>query len=302
MTIAKAKGPPAPRVLQSAGAVVLRGPVDAREVLLVHRPAYDDWTLPKGKPDYGEYLTRTAVREVFEETGATIRLGVPLGKATYPVSKGTKESHWWVGHLVSQIDRRPDKEVDKSPWLPVEDALQLLTWDDERDMLTLALDQPPTSTIIIVRHGKAVDRKHWASDDRLRPLNGRGRRQSLRLVQLLWAYGVEETVSSTSTRCLTTFTPYTRARGVVCQPVQALAEEDAADNPAAVTRYMHALRNHCQENPGTTIAICGHRPVLPRMFAALDVIDRPLTTGSVVVIHLGRDGDVVALEEHPAPF
>lgn len=291
-----------PRILQAAGAVVLRGPVDAREVLMVHRPSYDDWTLPKGKPDYGEYLVRTAVREVLEETGATIRLGVPLGKASYPVTKGTKDSYWWVGHLVSQIDRRPDKEVDKSPWLPVADALELLTWDDERELLALALDQPPTSTLAVVRHGKAVDRTHWGSDDWLRPLNGRGRRQSLRLVQLLSAYGIDETVSSTSTRCLQTFIPYTRARGVVCTPVQALAEEEAARHPAAVTRFMRTLRGRLAESPGARVAVCGHRPVLPLMFAAIDVIDRRLTTGSAVVLHVGREGDVVALEEFPAPF
>jgi len=298
----KPRDAPTPRLVQAAGAIVFRGPSDAREVLLVHRPAYDDWTLPKGKPDYGEYLMRTAVREVLEETGATIRLGVPLGMTTYPVTKGTKESWWWVGHLISQVDRAPDKEVDNAPWVPVEEALRRLTWDDERDLLHLALDQPPTSTLIVLRHGKAVDRKHWTSEDWLRPLNGRGRRQSLRLVQLLCAYGVNETISSTSTRCVQTFAPHAKARGIEPSTVQALSEEEAARRPGAVTRYLHSLEGRLLEHPDTVVAICGHRPVLPRMFAALGVVDRPLTTGSAVVIHLGRDGDVVAVEDHPAPF
>ena len=85
----------------SAGAVVLgRGGT----VLLVHRPKYDDWSFPKGKLDRGEHATAAAVREVEEETGLRVRLGVPLPTSTTRSGPGTKQVHYWVGRAVGDGD------------------------------------------------------------------------------------------------------------------------------------------------------------------------------------------------------
>jgi 8-oxo-(d)GTP phosphatase len=70
----------------AAGAVVWRMVGDAVDVLLVHRPRYDDWSFPKGKLDPGEHVLTAAVREAAEETGLTIRLGLPLPTQEYDVS------------------------------------------------------------------------------------------------------------------------------------------------------------------------------------------------------------------------
>ena len=70
------------RIINASGAVVLRGHADHREVLVVHRPAYGDWSLPKGKMLPDEYLSVTAVREVGEETGLQHRLLRPLSTAS----------------------------------------------------------------------------------------------------------------------------------------------------------------------------------------------------------------------------
>ena len=78
------------RVLTAAGAVVLRQNKDVTEVLVIRRPAYKDWSLPKGKQKTDEDLPATAVREVFEETGVTIVLGPPAGSTRYKVDKRTK--------------------------------------------------------------------------------------------------------------------------------------------------------------------------------------------------------------------
>ena len=104
----------------AAGAVVTRKGPQGREVLLVHRPKYDDWSFPKGKQDPGEHVTATAVREVLEETGVEIRLGRPLPPQLYGVSGGrAKKVHYWVGHVVGDDDvsgYQINDEVDELGW------------------------------------------------------------------------------------------------------------------------------------------------------------------------------------------
>jgi 8-oxo-dGTP diphosphatase len=105
-------------------------------VLLVHRPQYDDWTLPKGKLDAGETEEQAAVREVEEETGLRCRLGRELVRTDYVDGKGRpKTVRYWemiaeVGAFVS------GDEVDEIAWLPVEDATRRLSYD--RDLPVLA--------------------------------------------------------------------------------------------------------------------------------------------------------------------
>ena len=120
---------PAPtRDIEAAGAVVFRRPKGGRrEVLLVHRPKYDDWAFPKGKLDRGEHATTAAVREVEEETGLLIRLGRPLRAQRYRVGRGWKLVHYCVGRVrVADLDEvdgyvRPG-EIDQVAWVPIADA------------------------------------------------------------------------------------------------------------------------------------------------------------------------------------
>src|SRR5512141_1395906 len=94
-------------LIVAAGAVVVRkGP----EVLLVHRPKYDDWSFPKGKLDPGEHITTAAVREVAEETGLDIRLGPALPLQEYDVRNGQlrhKVVHYWAARVVGSDDVSP---------------------------------------------------------------------------------------------------------------------------------------------------------------------------------------------------
>ncbi|MFZ0217815.1 MAG: NUDIX hydrolase [Candidatus Dormiibacterota bacterium] len=122
--------------VQAAGGIVRRtGPVGLWEILLVHRPGYDDWSLPKGKLDPGETLEEAALREVEEETGLVCRLLRPFGHTVYRDRKGrVKVVRYW---LMKAVGGRfaPSTEVDQVRWLTVPEALGVLTYPRDRDLL-----------------------------------------------------------------------------------------------------------------------------------------------------------------------
>ena len=221
------------REVVSAGAVVL-GP--AATVLLVHRPKYDDWSFPKGKLDRGEHATAAAVREVEEETGVRVRLGVPLASQRYPIRVGTKLVHYWVGRAVGDGDvggYEPNAEIDEVAWFPIDKARRRLTYQFDIDTLDEALAHAQkTRTLVILRHSHARSRKTWRGDDEERPLLATGKHHAERLVPVLSAYDVRRLVSSSSTRCVQTLEPYAAATGRKLRTDDQFSEEGAS--PKAV--------------------------------------------------------------------
>ncbi|MGN6574095.1 MAG: NUDIX hydrolase [Nocardioides sp.] len=282
------------REIVAAGAVVSRkGP----EVLLVHRPKYDDWSFPKGKLDPGEHATTAAVREVAEETGLDIRLGPPLRDQEYVVGNGTlrpKRVHYWVGRLVhgDDIDSyRPNNEIDQLAWLSLEQARDLLSYERDRDTLEQFVQLRKRSTpLVVLRHTRSRSRKAWRGDDRERSLTQAGELQAEHLVPLLGAYGVERVVSSSSRRCWTTVAPYADVADLPVEVTDDLAEEDATN--ARVEGVVHDLL--ARKEPAV---LCTHRPILPAVFAALGVRDPGLEPGAMLVAH-HRNGQIVAAEVH----
>jgi len=166
----------------AGGAVVTREhPTRGIEVVIIHRKRYDDWTLPKGKTEAGEAIPVTAVREVWEETGVRIRLGVPLDRIWYNSGKpGLKQVDYWAGTVLDTVRRAPDAEVDVVSWLPIRAAMARLTFSHDHFLVKQVLDQPPTTPLVILRHAKAMDRKDWSKKDAARPLASRGRRRRRR--------------------------------------------------------------------------------------------------------------------------
>ena len=275
----------------AAGAVVVR---PGREVLLVHRPRYDDWSFPKGKLDRGEHPLAAAVREVAEETGLTVRLGRPLNDQRYPASGRMKTVHYWLARVKGDDDVSSylvNDEIDELVWVPVAKAEKMLTYERDRTTLREAKKKRRrTTTLIVLRHAKARDRGRWRADDRFRPLIKVGARQADRLVPLLAAYDPSWLVSSSSARCVSTVVPYAEATGRKVRTDDAFSEEDATSEGVA------ALIGQLARSGKRTV-LCTHRPVLPVVFEALGIEDPGLDVAEMLVVHL-RQGDVVDLERH----
>ncbi|MDR0960623.1 MAG: NUDIX hydrolase [Propionibacteriaceae bacterium] len=285
------------RPIWAAGAVVLRGAGKRREVVLVHRPLYDDWVIPKGKAEPGELLVRTAVREVSEESAVVIRLGAPLEPIRYPINSGTKIVMHWVGVPQRVRKHKPDDEVDDVAWVRVDEALKRISYADERTVLEEAMSLPETTPFIIVRHAKAVRHDEWPKDDAKRPLDHRGRKQLKYLNQILRAYDARSLIASSATRCQQTLATYAKREELTVKPVSLLSEEIGGANPAGVKRYMRGLAEKTVRTRVPTV-VCGHRPVLPAMLDALGLDERPLSTAACAIAHLDHQGKVVRAEWH----
>ena len=286
------------KAILAAGAVVTREhPTRGTEVVLVHRKRYDDWTLPKGKLDAGESLPACAVREVLEETGVSVRLGAPLDQVTYDRAGVPKRVDWWSASVVSATRRAPDHEVDVVSWLPIRAALSRLTFEYDRFLVRQQMEQPVTTPLLIVRHAKAMDRKDWSRKDAARPINSRGRRQARLLIPMLSAYGAARLVTSTSTRCISTLMPYAHHRELRVETFGQLSEEEGASDPRGVARLVTRIRNQTVADRQPSV-ICVHRPVLPHILEALDMVPATLVTGEFLVAHLTGDGEVHAVERH----
>jgi len=129
--------PPEPAaVVEAAGGVVWRRtPEGDVEVLLVHRPRYDDWSLPKGKLEPGESHRAGALREVEEETGLRCRLGQELPSVSYDDRRGrSKQVRYWEMEVESG-EFTPNDEVDEVRWLAPGEARALMTYDRDREVL-----------------------------------------------------------------------------------------------------------------------------------------------------------------------
>ena len=283
----------------AAGAVVSRRGGD---VLLVHRPKYDDWSFPKGKLDPGEHIVNAAVREVAEETGLDIRLGPPLSTQRYMVQNNgmpkAKDVYYWAARVVGGDDvstYHPNDEIDQVAWLSIPEARARLTQDYDRETLTeLSAFRKPTYPLMILRHSRAQPRGSWLGEDRDRPLSSEGELQADELVPLLGAYGIERLVSSSSRRCWGTVAPYADVADLDIELADDLSEEEASG--PAVSAHLERLLS--SKRPAV---LCTHRPVLPLVFDALGLEERALEPGAFCVVH-HRRGKVVAVEQHDVDF
>ena len=123
------------RVIQAAGGLVWREAGGKRQIAVIHRPRYDDWTLPKGKLRKGETWEAAALREVAEEINCQARLGDFAGCSCYEFEGWPKVVLYWHMSLARQGEFQPGEEVDALAWLSPEAALERLSYDGERKLL-----------------------------------------------------------------------------------------------------------------------------------------------------------------------
>ena len=311
---------PAPvpsRIIRSAGAIVWRvrdtalSPSDLKlgvrvspqdlQVLLVHRPRYDDWSWPKGKSDLDETLPVAGVREVEEETGVPVDLAAPLLTQRYRLGSGqTKEVYYWVGTATEHpgvlrtrlpVTPAPSSEIDESRWVAAEQARSMLTRRGDRRLLTDVIAKAQagtlrTMTVILARQGSLdASREVPASE---RQLSRLGVAQSRQFVDMLSSFGVRRALSAPRRACQATLLPYAHTAGLSL-PV---ADELEAGEGEAVMRKLLGT-------PGSPLVVCAPRRALSgllkpireitphSMMRKVPVKEPFLRSGQLLVAHIG---------------
>lgn len=263
----------APEIRAAGGAVLRTASARRLEVLLVHRPGHRDWTLPKGKVEPEEQEEDCALREVAEETGFECLLGPELGESRYSDRRGRDKSVRYWAMTVREGEFRANDEVNEIRWVSLADAGRQLSYPGDRAILE-AVEPALRSLVFLVRHARAGERARWSGDDRLRPLDGKGRRQADAMVAPLAGYAVTRLVSSPYLRCVQTLDPLAVRLTAPVEHDPALAEGVSATEALGLIERL---------GPGPVV-LCTHGDVVEALVGE----DRPKKKGSTWL--LARDG------------
>ncbi len=257
------------------------------EVAIVHRPRYDDWSLPKGKLHTGEAAVVGAVREVEEETGYTAGVQRWLGRTHYRVGRLTKTVDYWAMRSLGG-EFTPNDEVDQVRWLTPPAAAAALTRDHQM-LDSFTAHRPDTATVLLVRHARAGDKKQWRGQDRLRPLDRIGQRQTAALGCLLPVFHPVRVLSADRVRCVDTVRPLADALGLSVEIDPMFDEAQGADAGQAATGLRSLTR------AGEAIVVCSQGGLIPETLRVL-----ASASGVVLATPAASKGSVWALSFHPA--
>ena len=301
----------------AAGAALWRRAADPgsgeAEVLLVHRPAYDDWSLPKGKSEPGEHILLTAVREVQEETCVRPVLGPRLPTVEYISWGRPKRVSYWAAFSAG-LEAAPSQEIDAISWLPLAQARKQLA-DTHDDPVISALRPRQTVPLILARHASAGRKADWPGDDFARPLDLRGEADAGVLAGLLACFApAARVISSPAMRCTETVRPYAEEFGGTVEAQACLVPFGRSPDFSSRTEQAGALRHLlsalvAQRRPAV---LCLHRENLPEVLAqacaalgAASAVpaDPALPKGGFWVAHVVTDGtggagELAALERY----
>ena len=302
----------------AAGAVCWKvTPKGKLRILVVHRTQHKDTSLPKGKLDPGETLPETAVREIAEETGLVVGLGVPLGIVEYVMPNGReKKVYYWAAEVdplaLANSTFVSNDEIEQLTWLSLKKARARMSFPADLDIVErfaelYAQGRARTFAIIALRHGKATPPTDWPGPDATRPLLPRGETQALSVAPAVAAFRPGKLISSTAVRCVTTIAPTARITGLD------VAQKDEISQDAYTPRgdAVRAVVAKRLEKRVTTV-LCSHGPVLPQIIGAVTRATgsadsarlhraAALATGEYAVLHVPVDNPesgIVAVEIH----
>jgi 8-oxo-dGTP pyrophosphatase MutT (NUDIX family)/phosphohistidine phosphatase SixA len=300
----------------AAGAAIWRPAADTArdgpesedaEVLLVHRPKYHDWSLPKGKSEPGEHILLTAVREVWEETCIRPVLGPRLPAVEYISWGRPKRVSYWSSFGAGQ-EVAPGNEIDAVTWLPLAQARELLAGTND-DPVISALRPVQTVPLIVVRHASAGRKEDWPGSDATRPLDARGAADAQMLASLMACFApVARVISSPALRCTETVHPYAERFSGTVEVEVCLAPYGRTAYFSSRTEWVDTLRRLlsalvADRRPAV---LCLHRENLPDVLAeacamlgapAAVPADPSLPKGGFWVAH-SREGELASLERY----
>lgn len=291
-----------PTVL-AAGGVLWRSEATSPEVALVHRPKYDDWSLPKGKAKPGEHLLVTALREVTEETGHRPRIGPHLTTVRYRITSGGL-SNKVVTYWAMRCDGGAflaSPEVDAMEWLPLDEAAWRLSSASDRVVLrTFGRTRRDTEPLLLIRHGATVapPTRHKRRPDALR-LNRSGRDQAASLVPVLAGLGITDLLSADVPSCVDMLAPFAKTTGLTVRREAQLTREGFAGNERVV-----ADRVRRDASSSQALVVCGGQRVIAGLVSALGHGSDARPPHQITVKKGGwwllhhRDGAVSAYERH----
>jgi len=266
----------------AAGAVLWRpvgdGAVaDGIEICVVHRPAYDDWSLPKGKLRHDEHPLLAGLREVFEETGfrADPVLRLPDVAYTLPDAVPKTVQFWSMRATGATAGPIADPaEVDEIAWLTPASAARRLSYPTDADLVARVTALPPiTAQTLLVRHGNAGERKKWSGNDAVRPIDALGQKQAEDLSEVLAAFVPNRLIAATPLRCKQTLEPLAARLGLPIVTDSAFAEP--AETEELTARVKIATGRLAELRDGDRAAICSQGKLIPPLLAELRGEDDP---------------------------
>ncbi|MEQ4302414.1 bifunctional NUDIX hydrolase/histidine phosphatase family protein [Plantactinospora sp. B6F1] len=256
--------------VRAAGGVVWRHGEDGVRVCVVHRPRYDDWSLPKGKLDPGEHPLTAAVREVAEEADVRAVPQVRLSPVHYRMRDGTpKTVEFWSMRAVGSGGFQPDTEVDDVRWLPPPEAARLVSYPHDVGVLAEFAALPPVSVVLgLVRHAPAGSRGTWSGPDTARPLDDSGLAQARELAGLLALIRPVRLRSAAPRRCVQTLQPLAELLDLPVEVDSAYDEprpgQDAEENALAAAGALFELAR-----AGEPAVVCSQGKVIPQALTRL---------------------------------
>ena len=254
------------KIILAAGALVWRKSKEKKiEIAVIHRPKYNDWTIPKGKVELNESSIACAYREVIEETSIETEFGMYLGEVKYQSLDGPKQVSFWSAQVVKENIFTPNSEVDEIKWVEAAKAAKFLSLESDKEILSkfnkLKYESKP---LVLLRHAKALSRDEWQGDDDDRPLDSLGQMQAKRLLSIYQAFNLEQIHTSDAIRCYDTVEPMAKALGLRLEVSNNLSESVFKKDKEDAFDYARDLIKSDKR-----ALLCSHNPILPKVLNKL---------------------------------